>query len=210
MRLILASISPRRRDLLQTLRVPFEVLPGPPLNEHEILAGGEGSLPERLQTLAVLKGRGVAHRYPDALVLSADTVVVLPGDIDLDRAEQAEYRYTAAVLNKPASEDEAFQMLSDLSGRMHHVISAVSLQRDDDGLLESGWEVTQVYFNALSADQIRRYIKLENTLDKAGGYAIQGLGALLASRIEGDYTNVVGLPLGLTSRLLEAAGVRVL
>lgn len=209
-RLILASDSPRRDELLQTLRVPYTVSAGPKLNEHKVLSEGEGSLPQRLMELARLKGRNSARHNPGALVLSADTVVVLPGEIDLDAAEQQEYKYTAAVLNKPRSRDDAAQMLRSLSGRMHHAMTAVCIQRDEDGYLDSGWEVTQVYFNALGEELIQRYIDLERPFDKAGSYAIQGLGALLVSRIEGDYTNVVGLPLGLTARLLEAAGVRVL
>jgi septum formation protein len=209
-RLILASTSPRRDELLSTLRVEYDVSAGPPLNEHEILSDSTGSLPERLQELARLKGINIARHNPDALVLSADTVVVLPGEIDLEAAEQSEFKYTASVLNKPRGREDAAGMLRSLSGRMHHVMTAVCLQRDDDGYLERGWEVTQVYFNPLSEDLIERYIELERPFDKAGAYAIQGVGALLVSRIEGDYTNVVGLPLGLTARLLEQAGVRVL
>ena len=209
-RLILASESPRRDELLSTLRIDYTVIAGPALNEHEILSESEGDLPDRLQELARLKGINTARYNPDALVLSADTVVVLPGDIDLEAAEQEGFRYTASVLNKPRGREDAAQMLRSLSGRMHHVMTAVCLQRDEDGYLESGWEVTQVYFNPLGEDLIARYIELERPFDKAGAYAIQGVGALLVSRIEGDYTNVVGLPLGLTARLLEQAGLRVL
>jgi septum formation protein len=208
--LILASASPRRAELLKALRYPFKVIPGPALDEHAVLSEGHGSLPERLQELARRKGDVVSRNYPDELVLSADTVVVLPGEIDLEHAEEQEYSYTATVLNKPRDADEARTMLRSLSGRMHHVISAVCLQREDEGLCERGWEVTQVYFNALSDWQIDSYIRDEEPFDKAGGYAIQGLGALLVSRIEGDYTNVVGLPLGLTARLLELGGIRTL
>jgi septum formation protein len=208
--LILASASPRRSELLATLRYPFKVIPGPALDEHKILSEGAGSLPERLQELARQKGYTVARNYPDELVLSADTVVVLPGEIDYDQAEREEYKYTAAVLEKPRDKADAAQMLRSLSARMHHVITAVCLQREDEGLLEQGWEVTQVYFNPLSDAMIERYIELEQPFDKAGSYAIQGLGALLVSRIEGDYTNVVGLPLGLTARLLEIGGLRIL
>jgi septum formation protein len=210
MRLILASISPRRRDLLGTIGVPFEVMPGPRLNEDKILSEGEGSLPSRMEHLAALKGRDVSRANPDALVLSADTVVVLPGDVDLSMAEQGEVNYTAAVLTKPVDLEEAHSMLASLSGRMHHVITAVSVQRLADDYQKSGWEVTQVYFNELSPQVIDAYIRREQPLDKAGAYAIQGLGALLVQRIEGDYTNVVGLPLGLTARLLDSAGVTVI
>jgi len=207
--LILASASPRREELLKTLRYPFRVIPGPPLDEHKILSEGGGSLPERLQELARMKGYTVARNYPDETVLSADTVVVLPGEIDLEHAEEEEYHYTAAVLEKPRDEEEAAAMLRKLSARMHHVITAVCVQRELEGVLEQGWEVTQVYFNPLSDYMVRQYIQYEQPFDKAGAYAIQGFGALLVSRIEGDYTNVVGLPLGLTARLLEQSGVRV-
>src|SRR5688500_10490769 len=120
-RLILASASPRRDELLATLRVPYTVIAGPALNEHQILSEGAGSLPERLMELARLKGLNTARYNPDSLVLSADTVVVLPGEIDLEAAEQEEFRYTAAVLNKPRGRDDAAEMLRSLAGRMHHV-----------------------------------------------------------------------------------------
>ncbi|MDQ3022816.1 MAG: Maf family protein [bacterium] len=208
--LILASSSPRRAELLKALRYPFKVIPGPELDEHALLSEGSGGLPQRLQELARLKGYTVSRNYPDELVLSADTVVVLPHEIDLEDAEGQEYSYTAEVLGKPADEQAAKRMLLSLSGRMHHVITAVCLQREDEGLIEQGWEVTQVYFNALSERMVEHYIQYEQPYDKAGAYAIQGLGALLVSRIEGDYTNVVGLPLGLTARMLELAHIRVL
>jgi septum formation protein len=210
MRLILASISPRRRDLLNTLGLDFEVMPGPRLDEDRILSDGEGSLPSRMEHLAALKGRDVSRANPEALVLSADTVVVLPGEVDLSQAENGEMNYTASVLTKPENSAKAEEMLSSLSGRMHHVITAVALQQLSNNYVKAGWEVTQVYFNELSPEVVDAYVKREQPLDKAGGYAIQGLGALLVQRIEGDYTNVVGLPLGLTARLLDDAGVNVL
>jgi septum formation protein len=114
------------------------------------------------------------------------------------------------VLGKPRDAAEAQAMLSRLSGRTHTVLTAVCVRREMDGLVQAGVESTRVSFNLLDAETIARYVERVQPFDYAGSYAIQGLGALLVRKIDGDYTNVVGLPLGLTARLLEEAGVRVL
>ena len=101
-------------------------------------------------------------------------------------------------------------MLLKLAGRRHEVYTAVALRFEEDGIDLAGCECTRVYFGVLSTAQIDRYVERAQPFDYAGGYAIQGLGALLVERIEGDYSNVVGLPLRLTARLLEQAGLEVL
>jgi septum formation protein len=193
-RLILASSSPRRRELLATLGVDFSIEPGADLAEAELLASLDGDLEERLTRLALLKGDAAAASAPDSLVLSADTAVVVGED----------------VLGKPAGHAEAVEMLRRLSGRVHLVITAVAVQQRESRLQHVAVETTRVAFHRLDDDTIRRYIQREQPYDKAGAYAIQGLGALLVRRIEGDYSNVVGLPLGATARLLQGAGLRIL
>lgn len=192
--LILASTSPRRRELLATLGVPFTVVAGEKVDEAGLLAAHNGSLEERLLALAKRKGEHVAQAHPAAAVLSADTVVVIDG----------------AALGKPVDAAEAREMLCRLSGRMHEVYTAVAVQHAQLHYTASGCEITRVHFSELSSGRIARYIEREQPYDKAGAYAIQGIGALLVARIEGDYSNVVGLPLGLTARLLERAGIDVL
>lgn len=194
MSLILASSSPRRKHLLSTIGLAFDVLPGAQLDEAGVLASAGGSLQERIEYLARLKGEPVALESPAAVVISADTVVEIDGD----------------ALGKPLDVDEARAMLTRLSGRAHHVHTGVAVQCRQSGFSQSGVESTRVTFALLDGETIGNYIAREQPFDKAGAYAIQGLGALLVRRIEGDYSNVVGLPLPLTARLLTAAGLRVL
>jgi septum formation protein len=194
MRLILASNSPRRRELLTSLGLQFSVQTDAALDESRVLAQLHGDLEQRLTRLAQLKGAEIARGCPADTVLSADTVVL---------AEQE-------VLGKPRDNAEAQAMLSRLSGRTHTVLTAVCVQREMDGLVQSGVESTRVSFNLLDAETIARYVERAQPFDFAGSYAIQGLGALLVRKIDGDYSNVVGLPLGLTTRLLAEAGMRVL
>jgi septum formation protein len=194
MQLILASQSPRRAALLGSLGLSFTQSPAPGLDEARLLAAAHGTVQERLIRLAQAKGRPVAEEYPEALVLSADTEVVLDG----------------AFLGKPADGFAAQDMLQRLAGRQHEVCTAVALTSLEGDVDLAACELTRVYFGVLSAAQIDRYIERAEPFDYAGGYAIQGLGALLVERIEGDYSNVVGLPLRLTARLLEQAGLGVL
>lgn len=194
MQLILASTSPRRRELLATLGLEFTVVSSAPLDEAAELENYGGELPERLERLARLKGAQAAAQQPQAVVLSADTVVEIDGEL----------------LGKPRDGSEAQAMLARLSGRRHRVLTAVAIQCLGAALGESGCETTRVYFSELDDLTISKYVELAMPLDKAGAYAIQGLGALLVKRIEGDYSNVVGLPLPLTARLLGAAGITIL
>jgi septum formation protein len=194
MQLILASTSPRRRELLATLGLEFSVVGSAPLDEAAELNNGSGELTRRLARLARLKGAAAAEQHPQAVVLSADTVVEIDG----------------VLLGKPRDVNDAKSMLTRLSGREHRVHTGVAVQRYSDEMVCSDCETTGVYFTELSEPTITRYVELARPLDKAGAYAIQGLGAVLVKRIEGDYSNVVGLPLPLTARLLGTAGIAVL
>ena len=194
MGLILASSSPRRKELLTTLGVDFRVMPAAELDEGAVLAEAQGELGERLEQLAQLKGEAVARESPADVVISADTVVEAGGE----------------VLGKPRDVEEARAMLTRLAGRTHRVYTAVAVQQQAKQFLATGCEVTEVTFDLLDGETISRYVARAQPFDKAGAYAIQGLGALLVRRIKGDYPNVVGLPLRLTARLLTAAGVQVL
>jgi septum formation protein len=194
MRLLLASASPRRAELLASLGLACSVLPGAALDEAEVLAGLNGGLPSRLERLAQLKGADAARANPGDIVLSADTVVVLDG----------------AVMGKPRDDAMARLMLLRLSGQTHQVLTGVCVQRAADSFLRTGCETTSVSFRPLTSEQVTHYIALAQPYDFAGSYAIQGLGALLVQGISGDYSNVVGLPLGLTAHLLAEAGLPVL
>jgi septum formation protein len=194
MGLILASSSPRRRELLATLGLDFRVVPGTELDEATILTEAQGELSQRLEQLARLKGEAAAREAPADVVISADTVVEIGGE----------------VLGKPRDVDEARAMLTRLAGRTHRVHTAVAVQQHGRHFLATGCETTEVTFDVLDSEMISRYVARAQPFDKAGAYAIQGLGALLVRKIKGDYANVVGLPLRLTAHLLTAAGVQVL
>lgn len=139
--------------------------------------------------LACEKARNVARRHAGSLVLAADTIVVLGGE----------------VLNKPESFEDAVRMLAALGGREHTVITAVALVRDD-ALWERA-DQTRVRFRPLSDDLIQAYVRTGEPMDKAGAYGVQGYGAALVERIEGDFFSVMGLPVRLVLELLEAAGM---
>ena len=176
MALLLASKSPRRRELLNQMgRTDFTVIPAvEPETADPALPP-----PELAQALALHKAREVArkHAQPGDTVLGADTIVVL-GD---------------KVLGKPRDEDHARAMLSALSGRTHRVYTGLALIRDGAEYVQ--WEGTEVHFRPLTGAEIDAYIATGEPMDKAGAYGIQGRGALFVDRIHGDYCNVVGLPI---------------
>lgn len=184
--IILASGSPRRRELLSGLGWEFRVEPSR-IKEKKI----DGESPDRLvRRLATEKAEEVASRFPDNWVIGADTVVVI-GD---------------SVLGKPHSVDEAESMLRLLSGRMHSVFTGVALI-SPEGRLSAEAEETHVFFRRLSLDEIAAYVACGESMDKAGAYAIQDKGTLLAEKVEGCYFNVVGLPLSLLSGMFAAMGI---
>ncbi|MFC4425426.1 Maf family nucleotide pyrophosphatase [Deinococcus navajonensis] len=183
---ILASGSPRRRELLGSLGVPFVVQVS---GEDE--DSGETDPARLAAELALLKGRSVSAQWSGALVLAADTVVACDGQL----------------LAKPqdTAQNEAFLRL--LSGRTHQVFTGVASLCGGESTVEVAR--TDVTFRALTDPEIRFYAQSGEGLDKAGGYGIQALGASLVCRLEGEYTNVVGFPLSVVIRLLRAGGVPV-
>jgi len=190
-RLILASASPRRRELLRMLGLDFEILVS---NAEE----SKGELPdspgEQVMELAARKAGEIAGLHPDALVIAADTIVV---------AEKQ-------ILGKPGDEEDARRMLSFLSGRWHEVYTGVALVKAAEKKRLVDYERTRVKFRPLSREEIDRYIRSGEPMDKAGAYGIQGLGAVLVERIEGCYFNVVGLPLTKLTLMLKEFDVEVL
>lgn len=189
--LILASASPRRRELLGAVGVPFRVVPS---RVDEDCLPGEA--PRRFVLRAARdKGAEVAARHPGAYVLSADTIVVVGG----------------ALLGKPRDRRDGRRMLAMLSGREHLVHTAVCLLRGRDGYRDEALDTTRVLFRKLTAAEIAGYLRTGESDDKAGAYAAQGAGNLLIERISGSYTNVVGLPMTRVLSMLGRAGiVRVL
>jgi septum formation protein len=187
--LILASASPRRVELLRQLSLDFKVVPGDvPEIHHDQLTARELS-----QVNAYRKARCVAKKFPDALVLAADTLVYLD----------------AALFGKPASLEGAYQMLERLQGRTHQVVTGICLLHLRKHRQTVFAESTAVTFHPLDGVKIRRYLNRVNPLDKAGAYAIQEEGDLIVEKIVGSYTNVVGLPVERLTAELEAwAGER--
>ncbi len=181
---VLASASPRRRELL----MPF--FPGlvvePPQVEERFL---EGEPPHELvERLALAKARWGASKHPCALVIGADTVVVLDGEI----------------LGKPSSREEVIGMLARLSGRWHQVITGLALVMGEKELVSRA--VTEVHFTPLSREEMEFYAATGEPMDKAGAYGIQGIGGIFVSEIRGAYSNVVGLPLHLLYGLMGKMG----
>ncbi len=184
--LILASASPRRRELLGVFGIDFQVRPA---DVDESVIGGETPADYTLR-LAVAKAREVAGEYPDCFVLGSDTTVALGGD----------------CLGKPGDVGEARDMLERLSGTVHEVLSAVALVHPD-GAVATRLSTTHVDFAQLPAKWIGDYIDSGEPMDKAGAYGIQGAAGVWVRRLEGSYTGVVGLPLFETGELLRQAGL---
>jgi len=184
--LILASASPRRRELLALICPVFEVIPS---EVDETLE--PGPYPEAVARLALRKAGAVAARRRDGVVLGADTIVVIDGE----------------CLGKPATAGEARTMLRKLRGRDHDVITGVGVVEAPDGRSASGAVQSRVLMARYSDATLEAYVLSGAPLDKAGGYAIQDLGGELVAGVIGSYTNVIGLPLGETRRLLGEFGV---
>ena len=190
MNIVLASASPRRRELLERIGVTNFTVAAP--NVDESVEPGL-SPADTVETLSLRKARAAAeHLGPDDLILAADTVVALDG----------------GILGKPRDEDDAFSMLSALSGREKRVYTGVTVLRGDRTVTQH--EVTAVTFRALAPDEIWGYIATGEPMDKAGAYGIQGVGALLVSGIRGDYSNVMGLPVFRLGLILREFGLDLL
>lgn len=180
--IILASGSPRRREMLKRWGVKTTSAD----IDETFPAGVEVSL--AIQQIAARKAAAAAKNITEnALVIGADTIVYADGKI----------------LGKPTDEEDAFNMLSALSGRVHEVMTGVAVLRTGDAKLSAFCEHTKVFFKKLTDEQIREYIKTGEPMDKAGAYGIQGIGVTLVDHIEGDYDNVVGLPLTALSKLMK-------
>jgi septum formation protein len=186
-KLILASASPRRRELLAGLDVGFEVMPAEVV-EHE---APDADPREMVRHNAALKADWVAARRPDALVLGADTTVFIGG----------------VVLNKPRDFAEAAAMLGRLSGRTHTVYTGLAIRRQRDQLAIDEGVASEVTFKPLDAVIITRYLALVNPLDKAGAYAIQEGTDLIIAGWRGSFTNIVGLPVEETKQILTRCGL---
>jgi septum formation protein len=186
MKVILASVSPRRKELLQLIGLAPEVIA--PDIEEAVLPGE--AVDVFLQRVAIAKGMAVyKKRFFHNLIISADTVVLLAGEL----------------IGKPAGRDEAFSMLERLSGRSHEVLTGLALMHE--GATSFAISRTRVQFKELAAAEIAHYLDHENYMDKAGAYAIQGRAAVFVERIEGCYFNVMGFPLNLFYRLLGDRGL---
>jgi len=192
--LVLASASPRRQKLLRSAGIPFTVEPA---NIDETPLEGEGAR-VCAERLAREKALAVWRTRPQDFVLGADTIVVVD----------------EAILGKPVDPADAVRMLRLLSGRVHRVITGVCLVRSGDSrdllnvaeFARTASETTLVTMNVLSEDEIREYVTSGEPEDKAGAYAIQGMASRWIPRIEGDYSNVVGLPVALVYRMLREQG----
>jgi septum formation protein len=186
---VLASSSPRRREILEKTGLKF-IVDAAEINEDH----GRRMRPAELaKTISLEKAKVVAVRHPYSIIIAADTFGVLGG----------------RLLGKPRDEDEARDMLRRMSGRRHRVVTGFTILDTETGKAVSKAVETKVYFKMLYSEEINAYVKTGEPLDKAGAYAIQGMGAMLVEKIEGDYYNVVGLPLSSLVRELKRFGVKL-
>lgn len=189
MRIILASGSPRRRELLEMLRVKdLEIVPA----NGEKKPHPELSPDALVAELSRAKAAEVYSAHPDALVIGADTVVSVDG----------------TVLGKPADRDDAVRMLRMLSGRAHHVFTGVTVMCS--GVVRQHTERTEVRFRSLTDEEILAYVDTGEPMDKAGAYGVQGIASLLVEGIDGDFFNVMGLPVCALGIMLKSFGVSLL
>jgi len=188
MRVILASGSPRRRELLEAAGLSFEVIPSPAEEIHDASLGMEGLCEEN----ARLKVIAVAAHHPEAVVIGADTLVFLDGQ----------------PLGKPKDMAEAVRMLRSLSGFVHNVCTGVCIC-EPGGKIRTLHAVTEVVFRTLDDATIYEYLAKTSPLDKAGAYGIQDHGEMIVERISGGYDNVMGLPVGLVLKALEEIGLPI-
>ena len=183
MEIILASASPRRKEILQNTKLKFDI----EKSDIEEVALENESPEDMVVRLAYEKAFDVAKRNTDRLVIGADTIVALDDE----------------VLGKPKDQKEAYQMIKRLSNKTHKVITGISLINLKENKIIKDYVVSLVTFKDLSEDSIKDYINTNESLDKAGAYGIQGYGALLVKNIQGDYFNIVGLPISRLSDLLK-------
>lgn len=183
-KLVLASQSPRRKEILKQVGLTFEIQPSA-IHEH---ISSHSTVQDSIEELALRKAKDVADKVQgDAIVLGADTIVLLDGKI----------------LGKPRSREDATSMLRALSGKTHSVLTGIGLIDTGTGRHLKGHQRTHVTMKPYGMKEILGYIDSGECWDKAGAYGIQGLGALLVQEIRGDYFNVVGLPVGLLDEMLK-------
>jgi septum formation protein len=187
--IILASASPRRKELLQKIGLRFEIEPSG--YEEEIHAELDPN--EVVLQISIKKAQSVAAKHKDAVIIAADTIGVIGNKI----------------LGKPHTENEARKMLKEISGKAHSVITGFTVLDTATNKIFSRTINTKVYVKNLTTDEIDAYVKTGEPLDKAGAYAIQGLGSLIVERIEGDYYNVVGLPLAALTEAMKEFGINI-
>lgn len=185
--IVLASASPRRREILENIGLDFDVFVSEA--DEESVNPDDISVGMYVQELAILKASAAARLIAgeDVLIIAADTVVAL-GD---------------KIFGKPKDEEDAKAMLSELSGKCHSVYTGICVMRAKNAYSVCSAVETKVYFKELSEEKIEKYIKTKEPLDKAGAYGIQGKGSLLVEKIDGDYLNVVGLPVARLFEVLE-------
>lgn len=180
-KIILASTSPRRKELLEQMGIPFEI----ETSDVEEVLKEDCTIEEAIEHIAYTKAFPVFEKHEDCVVIGADTIVYLNGE----------------VLGKPHNEDQAISMLQSLSGKTHQVITGVAILSKEKKELFS--IVSDVTFYDLSEEDIKAYVGSKEPLDKAGAYGIQGKGAFLVAKIVGDYYNIVGLPIAEVTRRLK-------
>jgi septum formation protein len=190
MRFILASQSPRRRELLSSIGLTFDVIPSEVPEVHQ---SGE-STEEYVARLSRDKAAAVAARHGNAWIIAADTTVLLGEEL----------------LEKPADAEDAKRMLATIAGRTHIVYTGVTLQNEMQDWRDTRVAESEVRMLPLDAADIAWYVSTGEPLDKAGAYAVQGIGAMFIDSIHGSYTNVVGLPLALLFQMLRRAGIDLL
>lgn len=182
-RIVLASSSPRRKEILEKYIDNFEIVTS---EVKEIIMPDDDPI-QLTMALAFQKAESVAKKidYP-ALIIAADTVV-----------------YLNKILGKPKDEEDAYEILNSLSGKIHYVISGISIYDTISETKVIDYEITKVKFRELQSEKIIKYIETGEVMDKAGAYAIQGYGEILVDWIEGSYSNIVGLPITKLDKLLE-------
>jgi len=188
--IILASASPRRKELLEKTGLRFKVEP----SNYEEVIPSETEPHELAQKISLEKAKVVASKHQNVIVIAADTFIVFGGKI----------------LGKPHTEKEARKMLEAISGKSHSVITGFSIIDTSNNKALSKSVETKIYVRKLTLAEIDAYVKSREPLDKAGAYAIQGLGAVFVEKIEGDYFNVIGLPLSALTEALKEFGINIL
>lgn len=189
-KIILASGSPRRKELLTRIGLKFEI----DVSKYEEDMTLAMSPFELVKFLSLNKGREVAPRHKESIIISADTIVVLDDK----------------VLGKPKDADEAIQMLVELQGRAHEVMTGFTIIDTATNKTHTDAVISKVHFRELNDNEIKAYVATGEPLDKAGSYGIQDIGSTIVERIEGDYFNIVGLPICALALKLKDFGINIL